>query len=114
MVTRAALEEQLENVLVNDWTEACCPANHLELVSIADSMHVAACIQERANHFNSAGTACEMQRVRIVADISRIYIGAMLEQESNSIQVLHCLMQSSRPVWRAFANQRRLPLEELA
>jgi hypothetical protein len=114
MVTRAALEEQRKNILMDCRTEACCPADDLELVCIADSVHVATCIQKRANYFNSTRTSREVQRVCVVADISCIYIGAMLEQESYGIQVLNCLMQSCRPIPSSLANQAGLSLEKFA
>ena len=63
------------------------PADDVQLVHVAGPVNVAAGIQQRSHDLNVAVGGGPVQRVGVVAGLTRVGVGALLKQESDGLHV---------------------------
>src|SRR5688500_17204992 len=111
---RATLEQQREHVPRNRGPEARRPADDFQLVYVADTVHVSPGIEQRADDIHSALTAGGVQRGRVVAHVTRVRIGAMLEQQTDGVYVADREMQSSGALSISLTREARIARQQIA
>ena len=86
------------------------PADDVELVHIAETMDVAAGVEQRAHRFKVPSPAAQCSGVGVVSGIARVRIGAVLKQQAHGVRLtaLRRGVQAVQP-WCCRGNHARGP-----
>jgi hypothetical protein len=68
-------------------TPAGGPADDVRFVHVAETVYVAACVEQGAHGLEMPVAGGEVQGVSVVSGVARIRIGAVLEQQAHGVEV---------------------------
>src|SRR5687768_4124048 len=110
----AALEEQREHILWDRWAEAGGPADDLELMRIADTVHISAGVEQKAHDVHSPCAGGKVQRVSVVAGVPRIGISAVLQKHTHGVDVCDREVQTGGAVRCPLPHEASLVHQQIA
>jgi hypothetical protein len=96
-VPRAMLEQVASHIELHRVVEADRPAEHVEIVRRAGADWIRAVLDEQPDDGEIAALGGEMDRIRVVAVVADVRIGAALEEQAHDCFVAHAEVERRPP-----------------
>ena len=95
MMVRPSLDQQVDDV-TSSLREHGRPPDDIHSMEIADTLHIRTGVEQRHYRFERATAGGKMQRKRVVTVVTSIWFCAVLEQQPDSLGMMHGDMEGGR------------------
>ena len=112
MMVRTAFDEQVDHVTASLF-EHSRPPDDIHSMKIANALHIGSAVEQRPHRLERASACGEVERERVITCVSSVGVGAVLEQQSHSVGMMHRDVKTGR-ARLAFAYEMGLARQQLA
>src|SRR3954452_23933811 len=108
-MTRPAFEQQPKDGLI---ALTRGPTDHVAVVKVATAVNVRPSVEQQPDAVETTIRGRHVQRRRIVSNVPRVRVRAVLEQDEQRSRMADCQMQTGSPLRVTLANQAGFVLQE--